>query len=106
MLINACFSVANGVFQLAVLSRRITTFGRVASIVGLARKMSVSSPTGSTNWPSAPAEAPSAHALAREMSRLRRFMTFSRDQQAVGTKTDTGHGGGVLSTFTATPWRM
>src|SRR5438270_2675774 len=44
---SAAFSVSNGVLQLAVLSTKMSTFGRSAVIVGLARKMSVSSLTGS-----------------------------------------------------------
>jgi hypothetical protein len=35
------------VFQFAVLSSRMSTLGRTAAIDGLARKMSMSSPTGS-----------------------------------------------------------
>src|SRR5437867_12664461 len=47
---NACkaaFSVSKAVFQFAVLSTKISTFGRTAVNAGLARKMSVSSLTGS-----------------------------------------------------------
>src|SRR5688572_18511437 len=73
---SAAFSTANGVFQLAVLSMKIMTFGRVASSCGLARKMSVSSPTGSNTGSAAPGKS-RAETPASEAMSLRRFMGIS-----------------------------
>ena len=59
---NAAFSMSNAVFQLAVLSTKMRTFGRSAAKVGLARKMSVSSLTGSNTGKAACGTASSAAA--------------------------------------------
>src|SRR5688572_21895850 len=84
VLISACFSMAKAVFQFAVLSTKNRMFGRVASIVGLARKMSVSSPTGSTNCAHDAPEQASAPALRSEAESLRRIMRISARSTAGG----------------------
>src|SRR6185503_11278808 len=65
---------SKAVFQFAVLSTKNTMFGRVAWIVGSARKMSVSSPTGSTNCADA---MPVKARAVRETRSLRRIMGIS-----------------------------
>src|SRR5688500_14222253 len=74
VLISACFSMEQAVFQFAVLSTKNTMFGRVVSIVVLARVMSVSSPTGSTNCADA---APAKARVLSETRSLRRIMRIS-----------------------------
>src|SRR5689334_2582684 len=67
--------------QLAVLSTKISTFGRIAENDGLARKMSVSSFTGSNAAKAAPAAASDAAASA--VARMRRVMACSSVRQVV-----------------------
>src|SRR5260370_1036485 len=50
---SAAFSVSKAVFQFAVLSMKISTFGRSAAMLGLAGKMAVSPLTGSNTVPPA-----------------------------------------------------
>ena len=71
---SADFSLVNAVFQFAVLSRMMRTFGRSAAMLGLARNMSVSSFTGSK------AAAICAHrartAITRILSKFRVIMVL------------------------------
>src|SRR2546425_89634 len=65
--IKPSFSVWKAVFQFAVLSMKISTFGRSAENAGLARKMSVSSLTGSnTDQPICGRSRSAAAAAARK----------------------------------------
>src|SRR5688572_21570820 len=72
---SAFFSLSNGEFQFAELSTTMSTFGRSAAIVGFARKMSVSSLTGSNARATI---APSMMTVTTAVSRCLNPMSSSR----------------------------